>query len=112
MSAQDQEERFNRQMGMKIRAARLEAGLVQGQLARLAGLSRASITNIEAGAQAPPPYRLSLIAQALKVETGSLLPSFDEVAVGKETMPQHLADALASVTSAAREIMESQHGES
>lgn len=112
MSGNDQEELFNHRMGMKIRALRLDAGLVQAQLARMSGLSRASITNIEAGAQAPPPYRLALIAQALKCDPAELLPSLAEIAGGKPALPQHLAEALASVTSAAEQMRKGRHGQS
>jgi transcriptional regulator with XRE-family HTH domain len=110
MGQEDREDRFNKQMGLRIRAARKDAGLLQSQLAQLAGLSRASITNIEAGSQAPPPYRLILIAEALKVDPSALLPKPSEIGSALP-MPKHLAEALASVTSAAREVEEARRGE-
>lgn len=111
MSAKDQELLFNQQVGMRIRARRLEVGLVQAQLARMSGLSRASITNIEAGTQAPPPYKLALIAQALQSEPAALLPSLSEISAVSVALPRHLADALASVTSAAEQNEETRHGQ-
>jgi transcriptional regulator with XRE-family HTH domain len=105
----DQEDRFNQRMGARIRAARKDADLVQAQLAQMVGLSRASITNIEAGSQAPPPYKLALIADVLKVSPADLLPDLDGVDSG---MPEHLAEALASVTSAASEVEGGSHGQS
>jgi transcriptional regulator with XRE-family HTH domain len=111
MGQEDREDRFNKQMGLKIRAARKDAGLLQSQLAQLAGLSRASITNIEGGSQAPPPYRLILIAEALKVDPSALLPKSSEIGSTSPTMPKHLAEALASVTSAARKVEEARRGE-
>jgi len=112
MSENDQEELFNQRMGTRIRTLRLDAGLVQAQLARMSGLSRASITNIEAGTQAPPPYRLALIAQALRCEPAELLPSMAEIIGDDPAMPQHLAEALASVTSAAEQIRKGRDGQS
>jgi transcriptional regulator with XRE-family HTH domain len=107
-----QEDRFNQRMGAKIRAARKEARLVQAQLAQMVGLSRASITNIEAGSQAPPPYRLALIADVLKVSLADLLPELAELGGVEAGMPKHLAEALASVTSAASEVEGDHHGKS
>src|SRR6266540_5084763 len=72
-----QEERFNHELGARIRTAREEARLTQEALANAVGLSRGSIANIERGDQAPPTYRLALIAQALKVDLPALLPGAD-----------------------------------
>jgi transcriptional regulator with XRE-family HTH domain len=72
-----QEERFNRELGARIRAAREEARLTQEALAGAVGLSRGSIANIERGDQAPPTYRLALIAQALDVDLPALLPGVE-----------------------------------
>ncbi|RSN45420.1 transcriptional regulator [Actinomadura sp. WAC 06369] len=99
-------------MGAKIRAARKDADLVQAQLAQMVGLSRASITNIEAGSQAPPPYKLALIADVLRVSAADLLPELAELGGVATRMPEHLAEALASVTSAASEIEDGSHGQS
>jgi transcriptional regulator with XRE-family HTH domain len=69
-----QEERFNHELGARIRTAREGARLTQEALASAVGLSRGSIANIERGGQAPPTYRLALIAQALGVDLPALLP--------------------------------------
>jgi transcriptional regulator with XRE-family HTH domain len=95
----NREARFNVRLGEKIRTLRREAGLVQAQLAQMAGLSRASVTNIEAGTQAPPPYRLALIADALKVHVADLMPMLG--AVGEPALPPSFADAFASVSAMA-----------
>jgi transcriptional regulator with XRE-family HTH domain len=108
----DQEVRFNQAMGARIRAARKDADLVQAQLAQMVGLSRASITNIEAGSQAPPPYKLALIADVLRVSAADLLPVLAELGGVEPGMPEHLAEALASVTSAASELAGGSHGQS
>lgn len=72
-----QEEQFNQELGARIRVARRRAGLTQEDLAAAVELSRGSIANIERGDQAPPTYRLALIAQALDVELVALLPGAD-----------------------------------
>ena len=92
------EQQFNREVGARVRRTRLAAALTQADLARATQLSRASITNIEAGSQAPPPYRLALLAAALGVEPADLLPSVQRFS----SLPEHVNDAVASVASAAQ----------
>jgi transcriptional regulator with XRE-family HTH domain len=104
------EHAFNAEVGRKIRFARGRAELTQGALARLAGLTRGSITNIESGVQTPPLYRLARIAAALRVEPSDLLPRLEEGARVNE-LPDHLAEAVASVALAAQQ-MRSDHGQS
>jgi transcriptional regulator with XRE-family HTH domain len=99
MNDPNTEARFNVGLGDKIRNRRREAGLVQAQLAQMVGLSRGSVTNIEAGTQAPPPYRLALIADALRVGIADLMPTLGEV--GKPSLPPSFADAFARVTAKA-----------
>lgn len=98
----DIERAFNAEVGRRVRRARARAELTQELLARKAGLTRGSITNIESGAQAPPPYRLVRLAAALGVEPAHLLPGIEEPAQGQE-LPGYLADTVASVASAAFE---------
>ena len=101
-----QEERFNRELGARIRAARDEARLTQEALASAVGLSRGSIANIERGDQAPPTYRLTLIAQALKLDLMALLPSADDkesqVDRLRSQLPARYAEAVMTVRSTAR----------
>ncbi|NJP44603.1 helix-turn-helix domain-containing protein [Actinacidiphila epipremni] len=97
------EQAFNAAVGRNIRAARQRAELTQELLARQAGLSRGSITNMESGTQAPPPYRLARIAAALHVEPADLLPPLGPGSqVGD--LPEHLAAEVASVLSAAKKM--------
>lgn len=103
MNDPDREARFNVGLGKRIRDRRREAGLVQAQLAQMVGLSRASVTNIEAGTQTPPPYRLALIADALRVHVADLMPMLGEV--GEPELPSRFADAFASVTARADELV-------
>ncbi|MFJ9806596.1 helix-turn-helix domain-containing protein [Streptomyces wuyuanensis] len=100
----DEDQRaFDQAMGSRVRQARLRVNLTQELLARKAGVSRASITNIEKGIQAPPPYRLARIARALSVEVAELLPPLSEL-VPTHDLPGHLAEAVASVQRMAQEM--------
>ncbi|MFE7652591.1 helix-turn-helix domain-containing protein [Streptomyces bottropensis] len=94
------EKAFNAGIGKRVKDARLLAGLTQEHLARKTGLTRGSITNIECGVQAPPPYRLARIAAALSVEPADLLPPLEPLSHSND-LPADLADAVASVVSAA-----------
>jgi transcriptional regulator with XRE-family HTH domain len=95
MDEREREDVYNVAMGKKIRSVRNEVGLVQAQLAQMAGVSRASITNIEAGTQATPPYRLARIAEALRVPVAKLLPELREI--GRPAAVPQFDDALAGV---------------
>jgi len=94
----DAERVFNAEIGRRVRVARVQAKLTQELLARKAGLTRGSITNIESGAQAPPPYRLVRLASALGVKPADLLPGLQEPWQENE-LPDYLADTVASWTS-------------
>ena len=83
------EQEFNKELGNRIRDARTEAGLTQEQLAARVRMSRGSVANIELGDQAPPPYRLALIAQALSTEPSELVPSLQASTSSAETV-RHL----------------------
>jgi transcriptional regulator with XRE-family HTH domain len=63
------------EIGAAIREARDEAGITQKELADRAGMSRASIANIEAGRQQFPLHVLYRIARALDVDATRLLPA-------------------------------------
>ncbi|SRR6266700_2273886 len=100
-----EEERFNQELGARIRTARQQAGLTQGDLAAAVDLSRGSIANIERGDQAPPTYRLALIAQALDVDLPALLPGVDwhvsRVDRLRSQLPESQAQAVATVRDSA-----------
>jgi len=100
-----EEERFNRELGARIRAAREEARLTQEAVAGAVGLSRGSIANIERGDQAPPTYRLTLIAQVLNVDLSTLLPRSEwhasQVDRLRSQLPAQYAEAVTSIRSTA-----------
>jgi len=58
--------RFTVEMGKKVRAARTEAGLLQGDLAKIVGRRQATISDIEHGKKEMGLSTLVLIAAALK----------------------------------------------
>ncbi len=64
-----------RGLGMKIRAARAQAGITQAELARRIGASRSVIGDYEHGRAAPDPERLAEIAAALGVSLGFFFPT-------------------------------------
>jgi|SRR5579883_6448 len=65
---------FYRQLGEGIRRARKQRKLSQDALAKLVGLTRTSLTNIESGRQHPPLHTFCDIVEQLKVEFADLLP--------------------------------------
>ncbi|MFJ9154301.1 helix-turn-helix domain-containing protein [Streptomyces sp. NPDC102270] len=103
-----EEKAFNAAVGRLIRETRTRAGLTQELLGRRSGLSRGSITNIEAGTQAPPLYRLVRIAAVLNVQPAELLPPL----MTEETsgVPARHAADVASVWSDAEKLMDA-HGQ-
>lgn len=66
--------RLYEEMGSRIKHQREAAGLTQEGVAVRVGLSRTSITNIEAGRQALTVHGLYRLASALSVEPSQLLP--------------------------------------
>jgi transcriptional regulator with XRE-family HTH domain len=61
-------------VGRRIRALREKKRFTQGELAQATGLTRTSITNLEAGMQRPPLETLYRIAKVFEVEIGALIP--------------------------------------
>ena len=66
-------------IGAKVRRARNRRAWTQLELAQAVGLSKYSITNVEAGRQRPPVHMALLIAMALDVPVDELLPSDPEL---------------------------------
>lgn len=67
-------------IGERVQQARKSRGITQADLATAAGLTRPSITNIEAGTQRTPVHVLVAISQALDVPLLALL--------GDEELPE------------------------
>lgn len=69
-----QQVEFYRQIGENIRNGRIRRKLSQDTLAKLVGLTRTSLTNIESGRQHPPLHTFCDIADQLQVTVMDLLP--------------------------------------
>ena len=65
---------FYRQVGERLRKVRKQRCLSQEALARLVGLTRTSLTNIESGRQHPPLHTFCEIAEQLEADLSELLP--------------------------------------
>ncbi len=63
-----------KEIGRRLKKARKINGLTQEQLARVVGMSRTSISNIEAGIQGMSVETLYALADAIGKEPGDLLP--------------------------------------
>lgn len=61
-------------LGQLVRTIRQSRGLTQAELANRVGLSRTSVTNIEAGTQAVTLAGLFELARGLEVDAVDLLP--------------------------------------
>lgn len=64
--------RFYTDLGQRLQRARTGANVTQQQLAKVSGLTRSSVANVEAGRQRVPIHVLAAMADALRVETPSL----------------------------------------
>lgn len=89
-----------KQIGARIRRRRRSLRILQADLAQKAGLSRGSISNIEAGRQQLYVHHLVAIANALRQEPGDLLEPTD----GSETpTARRLLHAVREGTTARRD---------
>jgi transcriptional regulator with XRE-family HTH domain len=66
---------FYQQLGANIRGRRKALKLSQDALAKLVGLTRTSLTNIENGRQHPPLHTFCEIVELLKVGITEVLPA-------------------------------------
>lgn len=71
---------FHRAFGDAVRVARDRAGMTQDELAKAVGLTRTSITNIEAGRQRPLLCQAFDLAQTLSVSLDVLMAQSAEAA--------------------------------
>lgn len=61
-------------LGRRVRAYRMIAGVSQTALAEAVDMDRTSIVNIEAGRQRPTLHMLVTLAEVLRVTAADLLP--------------------------------------
>lgn len=89
------------QIGRNVVTAREQRGTIQADLAMAVGLTRSSITNIEAGRQRTPVHILVALSQALGVEfvdlLGTDLPVVASQAVGVDRLLRKLVAARAQL---------------
>lgn len=71
---------FHRAFGDAVRVARDRKGLTQDELAQAVGLTRTSITNIEAGRQRPLLTQAHTLAKVLGASLDSLMAQCDDAA--------------------------------
>jgi transcriptional regulator with XRE-family HTH domain len=74
MKDESRQAAFYQRLGQNIRKCRKWRGLSQDALAKLIGLTRTSLTNIENGRQHPPLHTFCEIVEQLKVDISELLP--------------------------------------
>lgn len=67
------------ELGVRVRRHREAADITQEALASMVGVSRSSIANIERGQQHAPVHVLLALAEALRVDMGTLLPTHEEL---------------------------------
>lgn len=66
-------------IGARIREAREDINISQDKLANKVGVSRSSVVNIEKGRQRLPLHLMWNIANELKVEPNTLIPSRNDI---------------------------------
>lgn len=77
-------------LGQRIAAARAShpSKPSQSQLARLVGLTRGSVANIELGTQRPPLHIIWAIGQALDIDPTTLLPRPEDLDVAAKAVAE------------------------
>lgn len=114
--ADDSVDQLYIEIGLKIRAARLDRSWKQEDLAEAVGLTRSSVANIEAGRQKMLVHSLVRIAESLDVAVDTLLPEADrlrQLAHSPRFVPDltgHTAETRDFVTSALRRTREGARG--
>lgn len=73
-------------IGEKIKQARKKANLTQGELGKKLGVSAAMVAQYEKGVRNPKWETLRNIANALNVETGSLIGDWDDCSTNKDSI--------------------------
>ncbi len=111
MARRIQNELIAKEIGERIAEAREAAGLTQAELAEMLGYAVGSVSHYEIGVMAPNAERICMIAQALRVHPGELLPMREEVesamkakAVPKPDRPERDAKPPRPAPTTPREI--------
>lgn len=75
MAANDERNEINTRFGQLLSRRRKKAGVSQEKLAKILGLTRTSVTNIESGRQPIQLHTLYAIADAIGVNPTDLMPN-------------------------------------
>jgi DNA-binding XRE family transcriptional regulator len=78
-----------RTVGRRVRGARLAAGLSQAQLAQRIGMTRSSVSNLEAGRQDMNITRIAGILSALGLDLSALVQPDDLPVLRPLPLPPH-----------------------
>lgn len=92
-------DRFNSELGRKIRAARESRKMTQEQLGSAVNLSRTSITNIEQGRQRLLVDQIAGMATALGASIEDLIPSADLLISEHVTLKAEISRQMPNVRS-------------
>lgn len=76
----------------KIREHRIALDLPQQKIAEELGISRTSITNIEAGTQRPPVHLLYSLCEVLGLEIREVLPPLSDVQINDDELVEVYGD--------------------
>lgn len=62
------------EIGKRVKAHRLSAGMTQAQLAKRAFIARSSLANVEVGSHVLPLHRIAQLAAIFRIPVSHLLP--------------------------------------
>lgn len=96
------EDRLYQTIGMRLRDLRTDTGLSQEAMAKILGLERTSITNMELGKQRPAIYVLYRCCEYFERPLSQLFPELDDPVIAKPKLPPDAARALAKVRATRR----------
>ncbi|MBX0329885.1 helix-turn-helix domain-containing protein [Oscillochloris sp. ZM17-4] len=96
---------FDRELGTRLREARLTLGATQGELAQALGVSSVTVARYELGERSLPIAQLPRISRLLRCPITSLLPGGGDVPVALPSAPT-TEPMPAPVTTIARLLVE------
>ena len=96
------DDRLYQTIGKRLRELRKEHHLTQESMAKILGLERTSITNIELGKQRAAVHALYRCCEYFEVPLDHLFPSIRDPAIAKPELPPDAARALEKARAANR----------
>ena len=91
------EDRLYQTIGKRLRDLRTDVGLSQEAMAKVLGLERTSITNMELGKQRPSMYTLYRCCEYFERSLADLFPELEESSIAKPKLPPEAARALEKI---------------